>query len=47
VGHVARMKEMRNAYKVLVKPEPKRSIRRHRRRWKEKRKGKGKVVPVL
>jgi hypothetical protein len=33
-GHVARMGEKRNAYRILVgKPEGKRSLRRPRRRW--------------
>ena len=33
-GHVARMGEERGAYRVLVgKPEGKRPVRRHRRRW--------------
>jgi len=33
-GHVARMREMRNAYKILVgKPEWKRPIGRPRRIW--------------
>jgi hypothetical protein len=33
-GHVARMGEKRNAYKILVgKPEGKRPLRRPRRRW--------------
>jgi len=33
-GHVARMGEMRNAYKILVgKPEGKRPLGRLRRRW--------------
>jgi hypothetical protein len=36
VGHVARMGEKRNAYGLLVgKPEGKRSLGRHRRRWVE------------
>jgi hypothetical protein len=34
VGHVVRMRETRNAYKILVgKPEGKRSLGRPRRRW--------------
>jgi hypothetical protein len=34
VGHVARMGERRNAYRLLVgKPEGKRPLRRPRRRW--------------
>jgi hypothetical protein len=34
VGHVARMGEKRNAYKLLVgKPERKRPLGRQRRRW--------------
>jgi hypothetical protein len=33
-GHVARMGEKRNAYRILVgKPEGKRSLRRPRHRW--------------
>jgi hypothetical protein len=33
-GHVARMREKRNAYKLLVrKPEGKRPLGRPRRRW--------------
>jgi hypothetical protein len=33
-GHVARMGEKENAYRLLVgKPEGKRSLRRPRRRW--------------
>ena len=33
-GHVARMGEERGVYRVLVgKPEGKRPLRRHRRRW--------------
>jgi hypothetical protein len=33
-GHVARMVEKRNAYRILVgKPEGKRSLTRPRRRW--------------
>jgi hypothetical protein len=33
-GHVARMGENRNAYRILVgKPEGKRPLRRPRRRW--------------
>ena len=35
-GHVARMGEKRGAYRVWVgKPEGKRSLRRHRRRWEK------------
>jgi hypothetical protein len=35
-GHVARMGERRNVYKVLVgKPEGKRPLERPRRRWKD------------
>jgi hypothetical protein len=35
-GHVARMGEMRNAYKMLVgKPERKRPLGRSRRRWED------------
>jgi hypothetical protein len=34
VGHIARMGESRNAYRLLVgKPEEKRSLGRPRRRW--------------
>jgi hypothetical protein len=34
VGHVARMVETRNAYRILVgKPEGKRPLERPRRRW--------------
>jgi hypothetical protein len=34
VGHVARMGEMRNAYRILVgKPEGKRPLGRPRRKW--------------
>jgi hypothetical protein len=34
VGHVARMREKRNAYRILVgKPEGKRPLRRPRCRW--------------
>jgi hypothetical protein len=34
VGHVARMRETRNAYRILVgKPEGKRPLGRPRRRW--------------
>jgi hypothetical protein len=33
-GHVARMGEKRNAYRILLgKPEGKRPLRRPRRRW--------------
>jgi hypothetical protein len=33
-GHVARIEEKRNAYRILVgKPEEKRSLGRPRRRW--------------
>jgi hypothetical protein len=32
-GHVARMGEKRNAYKLLGKPEGRRSLGRPRRRW--------------
>jgi hypothetical protein len=33
-GHIARMREMRNAYKIFVeKPVNKRLLGRHRRRW--------------
>jgi len=35
-GHVARFGEVRNAYRILVgKPEEKRRLRRHRRRWED------------
>jgi transcription termination factor 2 len=35
-GHVARMGEKRNAYRILVgKPEGKRPLGRHRRRWED------------
>ena len=35
-GHVARMGERRDVYRVLVgKPEGKRPLRRPRRRWKD------------
>jgi len=35
-GHVARMGEMRSAYSVLVKkPEGKRPLGKHRRRWED------------
>ena len=35
-GHVARMEQSRNAYKVLVgRPEGKRPLRRSRRRWED------------
>jgi hypothetical protein len=38
-GHVERMREMRNAYKILVgKPEGIRPHGRHRRRWEDNRK---------
>jgi len=34
MGHVARIGDMRNAYKILVgKPEGKKPRGRHRRRW--------------
>jgi hypothetical protein len=36
VGHVARMGEKRNAYRILVgKPERKRPLERPRRRWED------------
>jgi hypothetical protein len=36
VGHVARMGEMRNVYRILVgKPEGKRPLGRPRRRWED------------
>jgi hypothetical protein len=36
VGHVARLEEGRNEYRVLVgKPERKRPLERPRRRWKD------------
>jgi hypothetical protein len=35
-GHIARMVENRNAYRILVgKPKGKRPLRRQRRRWVE------------
>ena len=35
-GHVARMEQTRNAYRVLMgKPEGKRPLRRPRRRWED------------
>ena len=35
-GHIARMQQFRNAYRVLVgKPESKRPLRRPRRRWED------------
>jgi len=35
-GHVARMGEMRNAYKTLIgKPKEKRQVGRPRRRWED------------
>jgi hypothetical protein len=35
-GHVARMEEIRNAYKIFVgKPEGKRTFERYRRRWED------------
>jgi hypothetical protein len=35
-GHVARMGDKRNAYKILVvKPEGKRSLGRHRHSWED------------
>jgi hypothetical protein len=35
-GHVARMREKRNAYRILVgKPEGKRPLGRPRRRWED------------
>jgi hypothetical protein len=38
-GHVARMGENRNAYRILVgKPEEKRPLRRPRRRWMDNKK---------
>ena len=38
-GHVARMEQLRNAYRVLVgKPEGKRPLERPRRRWKDNNK---------
>jgi hypothetical protein len=37
VGHIARMEEMRNAYRMLVgKPEEKKPLRRPRRRWENR-----------
>jgi hypothetical protein len=36
MGHVALVGQMRNAYKILVgKPGRKRSLGRHRSRWKD------------
>ena len=36
MGHVARMEQSRNAYKVLVrKPERKRPLGKSTRRWKD------------
>jgi len=36
MGHVARIGDMRNAYKILVgKPEGKKPRGRHRRRWED------------
>jgi hypothetical protein len=36
LGHVARSKELRNAYKILVgKPAGKRPLGRRRRRWED------------
>jgi hypothetical protein len=36
VGHVARVREMRNANRILIiKPEGKRSLVRPRRRWED------------
>ena len=36
MGHVARMGEMRGVYRVLVgKPDGKRPLGRHRRRWED------------
>jgi hypothetical protein len=36
MGHIARIGEMRNAYKIFVgKPEGKRPLGRHRRRWED------------
>jgi hypothetical protein len=35
-GHIERLEEMRNAYKILVaKPEGKRPLGRHRHRWED------------
>jgi hypothetical protein len=46
VGHLARMEEMRNAYKISAgKPAEKRSQGRPRHRWVDNISGK--VVPVL
>jgi hypothetical protein len=40
VGHVSRMEEIRNAYKVLVEtPEGKRPLWRPRHRWEDDIKG--------
>jgi hypothetical protein len=39
VGHVAGMGEMRNVYKIVIrKPSRKRSLGRHRHRWKDNNK---------
>jgi hypothetical protein len=36
VGHIARMREMRNVYNILVgKPERKRPLGRYKHRWKD------------
>jgi len=36
VGHVTRMRDMRNAYRIFVgRPEGRRSIGRPRRRWED------------
>jgi hypothetical protein len=44
IGHVARIGEVRNAYRILIgKSEGKILFGRIRRSWE----GKGKVVPVL
>jgi hypothetical protein len=47
-GHVTRMEEMRNVYKLLVgKPEGKRSLGRPRRRWTDNIKMKLLEIGVL
>jgi hypothetical protein len=40
VGRVERMEGMRNAYKILIgKPEGRRPLGRHRRRWEDNENG--------
>ena len=34
-GHIARMAQTRNAYRVVGKPEEKRPLGRPRRRWED------------